>query len=103
MLSTQTYGQGPAGALTICFEERISANRRGILELAAFNSSHYQFENEPFAKKNWPGLPGRTVFFLGTHTSGTAYYTLTNNSYLKINFVIFEQFSLSWCNFVKLD
>ena len=55
VLSTQTYGQGPAGALTICFEERISANRRGILKLAAFNSSHYQFENEPFAKKNGQG------------------------------------------------
>ena len=45
------------GALTICFEERISADRRGILELTALRSSHYQFENEPFAKKNWPGLP----------------------------------------------
>ena len=57
VLSTQTYGQGPAGALTICFEERISSNRRGILEITAFNSSHYQLENEPFAKKKWPGLP----------------------------------------------
>ena len=83
VLSTQTYGQGPEGALTICFEERISANRRGILELTAFNSSHYQFENEPFANKKWPGLPlspGKgCVFFLSRHTSGTANYSLTNN------------------------
>ena len=49
--STQTYGQGPAGDLTICFEECIMANRLGIFELAAFNSLHYQFENEPFANK----------------------------------------------------
>ena len=55
--ATQTYGQGPAGALTICFEERISANRRGLLELAALHSSHYQLEDEPLAKKNWSGLP----------------------------------------------
>ena len=43
------------GALTICFEERISADRRGILELTALRSSHYQFENEPFAKKKGQG------------------------------------------------
>ena len=27
----------------------------GILELTGFNSLHYQFENEPFAKKNDQG------------------------------------------------
>ena len=46
-------------------------NRRGILKLATFNSSHYQFENEPFAKKNWPGLPlspGRAVVFFSEDT-----------------------------------
>ena len=47
--STQTYRH------TVCFEERIPSNRRGILELAAFHSSHYQLENEPFAKKNDQG------------------------------------------------
>ena len=40
--STQTNGQGP-----ILFEERIPSGRRGILELMAFRSSHYQFENDP--------------------------------------------------------
>ena len=57
--ATQTNGQGPAGALTICFEERIMANRRGIFKLAAFNSSHYQFENEPFAKKKLARAPAK--------------------------------------------
>ena len=39
------------GALTIRFQERIAADRRGILELTALHSSHYQFENEHFAEK----------------------------------------------------
>ena len=47
--STQTYCH------TVCFEERIPSNGRGILELTAFHSSHYQLENEPFAKKNDQG------------------------------------------------
>ena len=47
-----TYVQGPRGALTMCFEKRILSDRRGIVELTAFRSLHYQLENEPFAKKN---------------------------------------------------
>ena len=46
-----TYVQGPRGALTLRFEKRILSDRRGIVELTAFHSSHYQLENDPFAKK----------------------------------------------------
>jgi hypothetical protein len=38
--------------LTMRFEKRILSDRRGIVELMAFHSSHYQLENEPFANKN---------------------------------------------------
>ena len=39
----------------------------GFFQIADFNSSHYQFEDEPFAQFFGPGLlrrPGRVVSFL---------------------------------------
>ena len=60
--------------LKLCFEEHIPSNRPGNWELTAFRSSHYQLENEPFSKENWPGLPlsqwGQCFYFLSRHTSG---------------------------------
>ena len=46
--ATGTFGQGPAGDLTICFEKRIIAN-----------SLHYQFENEPFVNKKLARAPAK--------------------------------------------
>ena len=43
------------GALTICTEARIPSDKRGIVELTAFHSSHYQLENEPLQKKMTKG------------------------------------------------
>ena len=45
------------GALTIFTEARIPSDKRGIVELTAFHSSHYQLENEPLQKKIDQGLP----------------------------------------------
>ena len=58
---------------------------RGIFKIAAFNSSHYQFENEPFSQKKWPGLPlspGRAVFCSRSYTSINLQIGLKTDKYI---------------------
>ena len=66
---------------------------RGIFKIATFNPFHYQFENEPFAQKNWPGLPlspGRAVFCSRRHTSFLRY---------RAHFLIFEHYTSSFTTY----